>query len=100
MGRVGRTRREVDKEGLVGGDRFLLTDVADRLVGEIFCQVVALFRRAFGFDRRRSGVKFWVVLIVLAADESIEVFESGAGRPMVIGADRGSFKNRHLMTLA
>lgn len=58
----------------------------DRPIGEIFGQVVALFRGFVRLDRTDTVVEGWLVLVVFAADESVEMFEpSAAGRPRVEG---------------
>jgi hypothetical protein len=100
MRRVRGAGREIDEKRFVGRDRLLLADVADCLVGEIRHQVVALLGRALRFDRRGAVVELRVVLVVLPADESVEVLEAGAGGPMVERADRRRFEDRHFMALA
>jgi hypothetical protein len=60
---------------------------------------MALFRRPLGFDRRRPVVERRVVLIVLAADEAVEMFEAGACRPVMERADRRGLEHRHFMAL-
>ena len=82
-GRVRRAGREVDEERLVRHQRLLLADPADRLVGHVLGEVVALLRRRSRLDRRRALVERRVVLVGLAADEAVEVLEAAAaGRPV------------------
>src|SRR6185369_238133 len=95
--RVRRAGSEVDEERLVGRDRFLLADVADRLVSEVLHQVVALLGRTVRLDRRRAVPEVRVELVALAADEAEEVLEARAGRPVLEGPDRGRLEDRHLM---
>src|SRR6188474_3284140 len=70
------TGREIDEERLVGRHRLLLTDPADRFVGQVFRQVIALLGSPVWLDRRRSVVERRVVLVVFAADEPVEVLEA------------------------
>ena len=99
--RVRRARREVREERLVGHQRLLLADPADRLVGHVAHEVVALFGRAVGLDRRRPFVQRRVVLVRLAADEPVEVLEAAAaGGPVVERPHRARLPHRHLVALA
>ena len=41
-----------------------------------------------------------VVLVVLPADEPVEVLEAGTRRPMVERANRGRLEDRYLVALA
>ena len=79
---VRGARREVHEERLVGHQRLLLAHPADRLVGQILGEVVALLGRLRRLDRRRALIQRRVPLVVLAADEAVEVLEpAAAGRP-------------------
>jgi hypothetical protein len=98
--RVRGAGREVDEERLLGRDRLLLADVADRLVGQVLHQVVALLGGAVRLDRRRAVVQLGIELVVLAADEAEEVLEARARGPVVERSDRGRLEDGHLMTLA
>ena len=101
MGRVGRARREVNEEGLVGRERLLLRDPGHRLVGHVLHEVVALFGRLFRLDRRSSLVERRIPLVRLAADESVEVFEAAAARgPGIERPDRTRLPYRHFMAFA
>ena len=89
--RVGRAWREVDEERLVAHQRLLLARPGDGLVRQVLGQVVAFGRRLRWLDRRGAFVEGRVPLIVLAADEAVEVLESAAaGRPRVERARRDS----------
>src|SRR5205814_3978342 len=81
--RVRGARREIDEERLVGRDRLLLADVADRLVRKVLHQMVALVGRAARFDRRRAVPQPGVILVALAADAAIELFEARARGPVI-----------------
>src|SRR3954465_5142745 len=100
MRSVGRTRREVNEERLVRGGRFLLLDPTDRLVGQVFHQVVAIFGGSLRFDRRCSVVQCWVVLVVLAADETVEMLEAGTSWPVMVWADWCRLENRYFVAFA
>ena len=101
VGRVGRAGREVDEERLVGRQRLLLRDPGHGLVGHVLHEVVALFGRLLGLDRRGALVERRVPLVRLAADEAVEVFEAAAARgPGVERPDRARLPHRHFVALA
>ena len=98
---VRRTRREVDEERLVRHQRLLLADPAHTVVREILGEVVALLRRRRRLDRCRAVVQRRIPLVVLAADESVELLEPAtARRPRVERPHRRRLPDRHLVTLA
>src|SRR5271155_2387384 len=95
---VGRTRCEVDEEGLIGNERLLLPNPVDGLVRHVLHQVVALSGRLLGLDRCGALIKRWVPLVRLTADEAVEIFESAApGGPSIKGTGRTRLPHRHLM---
>ncbi len=99
--RVGRARREVDEERLVGRQRLLLRDPGHRLVGHVRHEVVALFGRLLRLDRRRALIERRIPLVRLAADEAVEVLEAAAaGRPCVERSDRARLPHRHFVAFA
>jgi hypothetical protein len=101
MRRVRGAGREVDEERLVGQQRFLLARPGNRLVGQVFGQVVPLGRCLRRLDRRRAFVQGRVPLVVLATDEAIEVLEAApASRPRVERTCRARLPDRDLMALA
>ena len=101
VGGVRRARREVDEEGLVRGERLLLRHPRHGLVGHVLHEVIALFGRFLGFDRRRAFVQRRVPLVRLAADEAVEIFETAAaGRPGVERPDRARLPHRHFVAFA
>ena len=99
--RVGRTRREVGEEGFVRHQRLLLTDPGDRPVGQVLGQVIALVGRLRLLDRCRAVVEGRCVLVRLAAEEAIEVFEPGSTcGPGVERTHRARLPDRDLMAFA
>ena len=100
MRRVGRPRREVHEERLVGHQRLLLADPVDGVIGHVLGEVVALLRRAVGLDRHRVLVDRRRVLVRLAADEAVEVLEARAGRPGVERPHGARLPDGHLVALA
>ncbi len=98
--RVGRPRREVGEERLVGHQRLLLADPLGRLRREVVVEVVALLRRLVRLDRRGALVERRVALVRLAAEEAVEVLEAHAGRPLPVRPHRARLPHRHLVALA
>ena len=70
---VGRAGREVHEERLVRRQRLLGRDPVDRAVGQVLGEVVALLGGRLRLDRGGAVVEGRVVLVVLAADEAVEV---------------------------
>jgi hypothetical protein len=98
---VGRARREVGEEGLVGHQRLLLANPVDGVVGQVLGQVVAFFGSRGRLDGRQPFVERRIPLVVLAADEAIEVFEAAAaGRPVLERPHGAGLPDRHLVALA
>ena len=99
--RVRGARREVDEERLVGQQRLLLARPGDELVGQVFGEVVALGRRLRRLDRRGALIQRRIPLVVLAADEAVEVLEpAAAGRPGGERTRRARLPHRHFVALA
>ena len=68
---------------------------------QVFGEVVALGRRLRRLDRRGALIQRRIPLVVLAADEAVEVFEAAAaGRPRVERTRRARLPHRHLVALA
>src|SRR5262245_5412588 len=92
MRRVCRTGCVVDEERSVRGQRFLLTDPADSVIGEVFIQRVTLLGCLHRLDASRPLEQVWIVLMRFTADEAIEVLEAAAaGRPVIERTDRAAF---------
>ena len=98
--RVRGAGSEVHEERLVGHQRLLLAHPRDRLIGEVLGQVVALLRPPRRLDRRRPLVQRGIPLVVLAADEAIEVLKARAGGPHPERPHRAGLPDRHLVALA
>ena len=98
---VGRARREIDEERLVGGKRLLLANPPDGLVGHVIHQVVPLLGGLVRLDRRGPLVEGRVPLVRLAAEEPVEVLEAATARgPGVEWPDGAGLPDRHLVALA
>src|SRR5262245_42665863 len=97
---MSRSRRKVNEERFVRRDGLLLTDVSDRLVCQIFREVVTLLSRLLSLDWHGTVVERRTILTCFSADESIEVFKARTGGPTIVWANWGCFEDRHFMTLA
>ncbi|MNK97768.1 hypothetical protein D3C87_1181150 [compost metagenome] len=95
---MSRARREVQEHRLVRRDRVLDTQPFDRVIGEIFGQVIVAAWRPH--DRRRTVVKRRIKLIGFSAHEAVEAFETLTSRPSVEGAARRNFPVGRLMPFA
>ena len=98
---MGRAGREVNEKRLVGREGLLLSNPTHGLVGHVVHEVVALFGRPLRFHRCGALIKRWVPLVGLAADEPVEILESGATRgPSVERPCRAGLPHRHFMAFA
>ena len=98
---VGGAGGEVDEEGLVGREGFLLPDPLHGLVGHIGQEVVALFGRLLRVDRSGALVECWVPLICFATDEAVEVLETAAtGGPRIEGSNGAGLPHGHFVAFA
>ena len=100
MGRVVRARREIEEERLVGSDLLQVGDEADRLVGKIGGQVIALFRRLRRLDLMIVVDEVGIILMRVAAQEPVIALEPAAERPAVIGAGGADLLGRRQVPLA
>ena len=97
--RVHGGRREVTEEGLVRCRRTLPLDPRDRLVGEIFGEVIpgsTDVRR----DRSRLVVDGWFPLRRLGSHDSVEAVEAHSGWPTIERPGGALFPRRCEMPLA
>src|SRR6267154_4162372 len=79
----------------------LLPNPVDGLVGHVFHQMVALFGRPLEFHRCGAFIERRVPLVCLAADETVEIFESASpGRPGIKRTGWAGLPNWHFMALA
>ena len=97
--RVRGTRCEIHEERFVGCECLLLAYPGDRAISQVFGERVTLFGRLLRFDRFGAFVESRVVLIGLAADESVEVFETRTRRPLAEWSHRRNLPNRDLVAL-
>src|SRR4051812_17075728 len=101
MRRMRGAGGEVHEKGFVGHERLLLAHPFDRLVGQIFGEVVALLRGLLWLDRRGAFIQRGIVLVGFATDESIEIFETTAARrPALKRSQRTGFPDGHFMAFA
>ena len=100
MGRVGRARREIHEERLVGHQHLLLAHPGDGAVGQVLGERVAFLGRLGRLDGGRAFVEAGKVLVRLAADEAVEMLEARAGRPLVERPDGRDLPERHFVALA
>ena len=88
MRRVHRARREPREERLPRCRLLLVAQHADRLVGEIFGQVVPLVGRARRLDRVIVGLELGRPLVGVAAEEAVVALEAETERPPLERARR------------
>lgn len=99
--RMGSAGCKVDEERLVRSQGLLHPNPVDRVIGKVFGEVVTLLRCLVRLDRRDALVQRRVILIVLPADESVEMLESAfSRRPRRERSHRGCLPRRNLVTLA
>jgi len=97
---VGSAGRKIHEEGLVWRQGLLLAHPVDGLVGQICRKVIPLFWRLgklyplCAFDQLR------IVLIRLASQEAIKVFESGASWPAIHRANRARLPHGYFVAFA
>ena len=97
---MSRPWRVVDEERLVGHQRLLLADPAHAVVSEVVGEVVTLLGGRRRLDWRRALVQRRFPLVVLAADEPIEMLEAAAlRRPGVERPHRRGLPHRYLVAL-
>ena len=97
---MDRAARPVHEEGLVRLKRLVLLQPADRVVGEVFAEVVALLHGLWRQDVCRVADQVWLILRGLACEETVEVFEAEACGPVLERAGGGSFLRRRVVPLA
>ena len=99
MRRMAGTRGEVQHERLIGRRCAEIFHEQDRLVGEIFGEVIALFRSGRRIDLMVVEHEVGVELIGLAGHEAIEPLEAAPERPTVAWAAHGHFGCRREVPL-
>ena len=83
-----------------GATCFEVGDEADRLVGEVGGQVIALLRRLRRLDLMIVVDQLGVVLVRVAAEEAVVALEAAAERPAVVGPGRAGLLGRRQVPLA
>ena len=93
--------RPVHEERLVRLERLVLAQPVDRVVGEVFAQVVALVPASCG-GSDAGGVAHQARLVLrrFAGEEAVEVLEAVAGRPVVERAGGGRLLGGRVVPLA
>ena len=89
---------QIQKERLIGVDLLLLGDEADRVVGQVFGQVIAGFE--WRFDVLIVVGQMREPLIRFAADKAIKPLEAHPQRPAIERAGIAVFVEIRLMPLA
>ena len=100
MGRVCRARREIHHERLVRHQHLLLAHPGDGAIGQVLGQRIALLGRFGRLHGGRAFIEAGKVLVRLAADEAVKMFEARAGRPLVERSHGRDLPERHLVALA
>ncbi len=100
MGTVDRAACPIHEEWFVRLEGFVPVQPSDRIVGQVFAEVVALFRsfRRMHVGRIAHQVRF--VLRGLAGEEAVEIFEAEAGGPVLEWASRSGLIGRRVVPLA
>ena len=84
MRRMLRAGAKIHKERFVGRDLLCVCNKADCSVHQIFGQVISFFRRFFGFDAMIVVGQIGIILMRVAAHETIVAFEPASEGPAVI----------------
>src|SRR5690606_11396471 len=81
-------------------ERLVAAQPADRVVGEVLTEVVALFGSLRGQDDGGVADEIRLVLRRLAGEETVEVVETDSGGPVVEGTRCGGLLRRSVVPLA
>ena len=76
MGRMVRARREIEEERLVWSDLLKIGDEADRLVGKIGGEVIALFWGLRRLDLMIVVDEVGIILMGVAAEKPVVALEA------------------------
>ena len=98
MRRMGRARREINEERLVGRERLFRANPGDRVVRHVRHQMVVWIVRRL--DRRHVFIERRMPLVRFAADEPIKFVEAGSGRPAVGRPGDAELPGRRLVALS
>ena len=88
MRRMGRTKGEIEKKRFFRDQRFLVAHETDRMIDQIFGEVIAVFRALWLVDRMIVVVKLGHKLVGLALLKTIEAIEAATQRPLIVGPGR------------
>ena len=100
MRRMGRARREVEEKRLPGINRLVIAQEANRVVGQVLGQVIAILRRLGRRDEMIVVGQLGVELIGLAAEEAVVAVEAALQRPLVERTGLRGFLHWREMPLA
>ena len=100
MRRVLRAGAEIHEERLFRRDLARVGDEADRLVDEVFGQMIALLRRLRRFDLVIVVDQIGVILAGVAGEEAIVALEAAPERPTVVGSGGADLLGRGQMPFA
>ncbi len=98
MWRMRGARGEVDEEWLVGSQRLLQAHPGNGFVSHVGDQVIVGV--PLQFHLRRAVVKRRDPLVHVAADKTVELLKSTAGRPTIKGARRDDLPTGRFVALA
>ena len=100
MRTVDRAAGPVHEKRLVRLEGLVLVQPADRVVRQVFAEVVALLHGLWRQDARRVANQVRLVLRGLAGEETVEVLEAEAGRPVLERAGRSGLLGRCVVPFA
>ena len=88
MRRVHCTERQIGEERAVGPDRDRVVDESQRVVDQVFAQVIAVFGRRRWFDRVVVVDELGIELVGLTLEEPVVAVEAPLAGPLVVGPGR------------
>ncbi len=96
---VNRTGRPIHEERLIGLERFMLPQPINRIVRQVFAQMVTFLGRLRRLDERCVPNEAWFPLRSFACEKPIEILEAVPGWPIVEGTGSGRLIGRGVMPL-
>src|SRR5262249_21281559 len=73
---VSSSSREIQKERAIRRSGIMLMQPANCIIGDIDCEVIALFGGGRRLDGSGIAIEPWIVLVVETAYETVEVLKS------------------------